>query len=77
MKRANLVLDGEVLEAARRIFGTKTYSDTVNKVLAEAVRQHKARSIIEFMGKGLWQGDLLEMRRDAPPPRKKRKKARA
>jgi Arc/MetJ family transcription regulator len=35
------MLDREVLEEARRISGVKTYSETVNKALAELVRQHK------------------------------------
>ena len=66
MKRTNLVLDGDILEEARRALGTKTYSETVNKALAESVRQHKMRSIVEFFGKGLWEGDLSEMREDRP-----------
>lgn len=66
MKRTNLVLNGEVLEEARRVSGAKTYSETVNKALAEMVRQHKVRGIVEFLGKGLWKGDLAEMRRDNP-----------
>ena len=75
MKRTNLVLDGEVLEEARRISGAKTYSETVNKALAELVRRHKMRSITEFFGKGLWKGDLAEMREDRPR-RAVRRKAR-
>ena len=66
MKRANLVLDGDLLEEARRALGTKTYSETVNKALAETVRQHKMRGMVEFLGKGLWNGDLSEMREDRP-----------
>lgn len=76
MKRTNLVLDREVLEEARRISGVKTYSETVNKALAELVRQHKVRSIVEFYGKGLWKGDLTEMREDRPRRPVRRRKAR-
>ena len=76
MKRTNLVLDREVLEEARRISGVKTYSETVNKALAELVRQHKVRSIVEFFGKGLWKGDLTEMREDRPRRPVRRRKAR-
>ena len=75
MKRTNLVLDGEILEEARRVSGAKTYSETVNKALAELVRLHRVRSIPEFFGKGLWKGDLSEMREDRPrkaPRRPKR-----
>jgi Arc/MetJ family transcription regulator len=38
MKRTNVVLDEELLEKARRATGEKTYSATINKLLAEAVR---------------------------------------
>jgi Arc/MetJ family transcription regulator len=76
MKRTNLVLDGEVLEEARRISGAKTYSETVNKALSELVRLHKMRSIAEFFGKGLWKGDLAEMREDRPRRPVRRRKAR-
>jgi Arc/MetJ family transcription regulator len=66
MKRTNLVLDADMLEEARRALGTKSYSATVNQALAETVRQHKMRSIVDFFGKGLWKGDLSEMREDRP-----------
>jgi len=32
-KRTNLVLDPDQLEGARRILGTKTYSETVDKAI--------------------------------------------
>lgn len=76
MRRTNLVLDGEILEEARRALGTKTYSETVNKALAEAVRRHAMQSIVEFFGKGLWKGELSEMREDNPRHLVKRKKVR-
>ena len=75
MRRTNLVLDGDALEEARKILGAKTYSETVNKALNEAIRMAKIRSIPQFFGKGLWKGDLSEMREDRPrravPRRKK------
>lgn len=77
MKRANLVLDEHLLEEARKLLGAKTYSETVNKALDEAVRIVKIRSIPEYFGKGLWKGDLSEMREDRPrrPARRKKKAA--
>jgi Arc/MetJ family transcription regulator len=66
MKRTNLVLDGQILTEARQVLGTKTYSETVNKALADVVRRHKMQSIVQFLGKGLWKGDLAEMRGDHP-----------
>jgi Arc/MetJ family transcription regulator len=75
MRRTNLVLDGESLEEARRALGTKTYSETVNQALADVVRRHKMQSIVQFLGKGLWKGDLSEMRDDRPRRRPRRKMA--
>jgi len=75
MRRTNLVLNGEALEEARRALGTKTYSETVNHALSEVVRRHKMRGIVQFFGKGLWKGDLAEMRDDRPRRRARRKAA--
>ncbi|MEP7352278.1 MAG: type II toxin-antitoxin system VapB family antitoxin [Acidobacteriota bacterium] len=66
MKRTNLVLDGDVLEEARRTLGARTYSETVNKALAEAIRVARVRQIPELLGKMKWIGNLSEMREDQP-----------
>ena len=39
MKRMNVVIDREALELARRLTGKKTYSETINHLIAQAVRQ--------------------------------------
>ena len=77
MKRANLVLDGDRLEEARRLLGTKTYSETVNRALDEAIKIIKIRSIPSYFGKGLWKGNLSQMREDSPrrTPRKRKGKS--
>ena len=66
MKRTNLVLDADLLERATRALGVKTYSAAVNLALAETLRLKKIESLPQFFGKGLWQGDLSEMREDRP-----------
>ena len=76
MKRTNLVLDADRLEEARQLLGTKTYSETVNKALSEAIQRYKMQSIVEFFGKGHWVGDLSEMREDRPRKTVHRKQAR-
>ena len=73
MRRTNLVLEGELLDEARRVSGARTYSETVNKALSELVRRHRMRSITEFFGKGLWKGDLQEMREDTLPRKRRRR----
>ena len=75
MKRTNLVLDPVLLEEARKVLGTKTYSETVNKALDEAVRIAWIRKIPDLLGKVHWDGDLSEMRQDQPRKRSRRKPA--
>lgn len=70
MKRTNLVLDEELLETATRLLGAKTYSAAVNQALKEAIRSVKARGLSEFIGSGVWQGDLSQMREDKPKTRR-------
>jgi Arc/MetJ family transcription regulator len=72
MKRTNVVLDEELLEQATRTLGQKTYSATINFALKEAMRMHRVRSMGELFGKGLWEGDLSEVREDRPVRRAKR-----
>ena len=66
------MLDGQLLEEAVRALGVKTYSAAVNIALADAVRRKKVEDLAQFFGKGLWQGNLSEMREDRP----RRKRAR-
>jgi len=64
MKRTNLVLDEQLLKSARQVLGEKTYSATVNRALAEAIRNHKIQNVSNFFGSGIWEGDLSVMRED-------------
>jgi Arc/MetJ family transcription regulator len=76
MKRTNLVLDEELLEEATRLAGERTYSRTVDRALAEFVRRARAGKILDLAGSGAWQGDLAEMRRDAPVKKRAKRVAR-
>lgn len=60
------MLREDLLEEATRVSGEKTYSRAVERALEDFVRRAKARRILELRGSGAWQGDLSEMRRDAP-----------
>ena len=66
MKRTNLVLDGDLLDAAMRVSGERTYSRVVERALQDFVRRAKARQILELTGSGGWEGDLGAMREDKP-----------
>jgi len=79
MKRTNLVLDPQLLDQAVRVLGVKTYSAAVNLALAEVLRLRKIQSLPRFFGRGLWQGDLGEMREDRVemrPPASRRPRGR-
>jgi len=60
------MLDKDLLKEAARLSGGKTYSGTVNLALRDFVRRARVRRILELEGTGLWEGDLPEMRADAP-----------
>jgi hypothetical protein len=66
MKRTNLLLDGDLLDEARRLSGERTYSRTVERALSEFVRRAKARRILDLEGSGTWGGNLAMMREDRP-----------
>jgi Arc/MetJ family transcription regulator len=70
MKRTNLMLDEQLLKEATRLAGGRTYSGTVNLALHDFVRRARARRILDLAGSGRWEGDLAEMRVDAPRSRK-------
>jgi hypothetical protein len=72
MKRTNLVLDTQLLLAAQRALGAKTYSEAVNRALAEIVRLKHVEGLTGWFGSGVWDGNLGEMRQDSP--RKSRSK---
>jgi hypothetical protein len=74
MKRTNLVLDEERLELALRLSGEKTYSAIVNRALDDFIRRAQARQIFSLRGSGAWEGTLSEMRRDALPAKRARKR---
>jgi Arc/MetJ family transcription regulator len=73
MKRTNLVLDEHLLEELTRVSGERTYSRAVTKAMEDYLRRHRAGRILELAGSGLWEGDLSEMRGDAPPPARSRR----
>jgi len=56
--------DESCLQEATRVLGAKTYSAAVNQAMQEVIRIRKIQSLPEFFDKGLWQGDLNQMRED-------------
>ncbi len=68
MKRIRLDLDARLLDEATRVLGSKTYSATVNRALEEVLRVRRIQSLRGFFGRGLWKGNLAEMRGDSSAP---------
>jgi Arc/MetJ family transcription regulator len=68
MKRTNLVLDEHILDEARRVAGTRTYSEVVNLALRELVRRASFARIDTFASSDIWNGELGEMRGDTLLP---------
>ena len=64
MKRTTFMVDEAVLEEAKTALGAKTYSETLDMALREAIRVKKVMNLTSYFGKDLWKGDLREMRRD-------------
>lgn len=60
------MLDEELVAEALRLSGDRTMSAVVNRALLDFVKRARARRILELRGSGLWEGDLGEMRDDAP-----------
>jgi len=64
MKRTSLFLDQALVKQVMRALGVKTYSAAVNLSLAEILRIKRVQALPNFFGKGLWEGDFSEMRKD-------------
>src|SRR5258707_15896806 len=52
MKRMNVILDEEALERARILTGKKSYSETINHLVAQAVRQEELMKAIDALAVG-------------------------
>ena len=64
MKRTHLVLDADLLNEVTRVLRAENWSAAVNLALAEVLRVRRIQSIPQFFGRGLWDGNLAEMRED-------------
>jgi hypothetical protein len=60
------------MKRRRPLAGAKTDSAAVNTAPEEVVRLRKIRSISQFFGSGIWEGDLSQMREDRPPRTRRR-----
>ncbi|MEA2237030.1 MAG: hypothetical protein QOC81_1754 [Thermoanaerobaculia bacterium] len=75
----NVVLDRAALEQAKRLTGKKNYSETINHLIAQAVRRNELAKAIDELAKDpdpWWPGYVEEMAPDVAEYLKKTKKPR-
>ena len=63
MKRTNIVIDEDLVEAGLKATGLKTCRALVDYALRELLRRESQREILKLKGCVPWEGDLSAMRR--------------
>lgn len=61
--RTNIVLDDEVIEEAKKLTSLKTKKEVIDFALRELINRLKRKKLLAVRRKGLWQGNLSELRR--------------
>jgi len=63
VKKTNVLLDEELVEAAKELTGTRFTKDVLDLALRRLVRNVRRRRILRLAGNVNWEGDLSAMRR--------------
>jgi Arc/MetJ family transcription regulator len=58
----SIELDEELIKKAMVVSGQKTRQDTVHAALRGFIKAQNRKKILTYRGKGIWEGDLDEMR---------------
>jgi Arc/MetJ family transcription regulator len=58
----SIELDEELIKKAMAVSGQKTQQDTVHAALRSFIKAQNRKKILIYQGKGIWEGDLNEMR---------------
>lgn len=61
--RTNIVLDDDIIREAQGLTSLKTKKDVVDLALRALVKNLKRKKLLKLRRKGLWEGNLEEMRR--------------
>lgn len=64
--RTNIDIDDALLAQAQEVAGTRTKKETVRLGLETLVRLGRQARLHDLRGRLRWEGDLDELRRDAP-----------
>ncbi len=63
MSRTNIELNDQLVREARRLTRLKTKRAIVDRALELLVRTERRKGLLRYFGRGIWKGDLREMRR--------------
>lgn len=66
MGRTNVVVDDELVERVKELYGLRTTREAIDYALRRVVGEKSPRDILELRGTG-WEGNLGEMRSDEVP----------
>ena len=58
VKRTNVVIDEELIEAGLHVTGLKTRKELIDYALRELLRRESQQRILDLYGKIRWEGDL-------------------
>lgn len=61
--RTNIILDDEIVEEAKELAALKTKKEVIDLALRELVKHLRRKKLLVVRRKGLWAGNLSEMRR--------------
>jgi len=61
--RTNIILDDEIIKEAKKLTSLKTKKDIVDFALRELIKKLKKKNRLSLRRRGLWEGNLKEMRR--------------
>ena len=61
--KTTIVLNDEIIEEAKELTSLKTKKDIIDLALRELVKNLRRKKQLKLRRKGLWEGNLKEMRR--------------
>lgn len=64
MGRTKIALDDELVRRARKLTGLRTDQEIVDRALELLVRSESRKGILCYYGKGIWERDLKDPRRN-------------
>lgn len=63
MSRTNVDLNDQLVDQALNLSHLRTKKEVLHLALQELVKKLKRKGIVNYMGSGVWQGDLDQLRK--------------